>query len=169
MKLNLKFGKVKRLMMGLRASSHRSQVPSLTYASKSQNGGKVSTCGSQVTTKVWLVIIKAKSWLFLCKYVCSLGWKLGLAFCSTQLTTQVPSLTSEKMMPCRHPCHSWDLGLGTPCEVLSSNFHALNNWNCTDWPQVTWNLGLGTQCELAPNTTLNVVCSVSYSICLAQY
>ena len=33
----------------------------------------------------------------------------------------------QKALPCRHPCHTWDLGLGTPREVVSPNFHALNN------------------------------------------
>ena len=34
-----------------------------------------------------------------------------------------------------------DLGLGTPFEVIRPNFHPLNGWDCTNWPQVTWNLG----------------------------
>jgi hypothetical protein len=25
-----------------------------------------------------------------------------------------------------------DLGHGTPCEVVSPNFHALNGWDCMD-------------------------------------
>ena len=32
-----------------------------------------------------------------------------------------------KVLSCRHPCHAWHLGLGTPCEVVRPNFHALNN------------------------------------------
>ena len=80
-------------------------------------------------------------------YSRDLCWELGLAFCSTQLSTQVPSLTFKKC--CRRPCHAWDLGLGTMCEVVSPNFHDLNGWNYMDWPQVTWGLGLGTPCELA--------------------
>jgi hypothetical protein len=51
-----------------------------------------------------------------------LGLKVGLAFGSTQ----VPSLKPKKLLPCRHPCHSWDLGLGTLCEVVSPNVRALN-------------------------------------------
>ena len=31
-----------------------------------------------------------------------------------------------KVLPCRHSCHTWDLGLGTLCEVVSPNFHILN-------------------------------------------
>ena len=38
----------------------------------------------------------------------------------------------------RCPCHTWDLGLGTTCAVVSSNFHAINNWNYMDSPQATW-------------------------------
>ena len=77
------------------------------------------------------------------------GWELGLAFCSTQLATQVPSPHLQKVLPCRHPCHTWNLGLGTPWELVSPNFRALNGWDCTDWPQVTWPLGLGSPCKLA--------------------
>ena len=39
------------------------------------------------------------------------------------------------MLPCRHPLHTWDL-----CGVASPNIHALNGWDCIDWPQVTWGL-----------------------------
>ena len=58
-----------------------------------------------------------------------------LAFGSIQLSTQVPSFTSKKVFPYRYPCHTWELGLGIMCEVLSPNFHALNGWDCTDYPQ----------------------------------
>jgi hypothetical protein len=47
------------------------------------------------------------------------------------------------MLPRRHPCHTRD-----PCEMVSPNFHALNDWACIDWPpQETWELRLGTPCE----------------------
>jgi hypothetical protein len=49
-------------------------------------------------------------------------WELGLAFCLTQFSTQVPSLTSKKCCHVRHPCHSWDSRLGSQCEVLSYAF-----------------------------------------------
>ena len=44
----------------------------------------------------------------------------------------------QKVLPCGHPCHTWDLGLGTLCEVVSTNVHALNIKYYIDWPQVTW-------------------------------
>ena len=70
-----------------------------------------------------------------------LRWELGLAFCSTQLSTQVPCLTFGKMLPCaRHPCHTPKLR--TPCEVVSPNFQALYRLNCMDWPKMTWELFL---------------------------
>jgi hypothetical protein len=49
---------------------------------------------------------------------------------------------SQKVWPCRHPCHTWDLELGTPCEVVCPNFHTLNGWDCKDGP-LKW-LGSGT-------------------------
>jgi hypothetical protein len=30
------------------------------------------------------------------------------------------------VLPCRHPCRTWGLGLGTSCEVVSPNFQALS-------------------------------------------
>ena len=65
-----------------------SQVPSPTHLSNSQHRGKVPTCEPQVTTKIWLVIIKVGSWLFYEKNI--------RVTCSTQLATQLPSLTSNK-------------------------------------------------------------------------
>ena len=32
----------------------------------------------------------------------------------------------QKVMLCRHSCHTWELGVGTPCEVVSPNFHVPN-------------------------------------------
>ena len=59
------------------------------------------------------------------KYLRDLGSELGLAFCSTQLATSLkPHL--QKMLPCTHSCHTWNLGLRTLCEMLSPSFHALN-------------------------------------------
>ena len=43
-------------------------------------------------------------------------------------------------LSCRHPCHTWDLGFGTLCEVVSPNFHALHGWECMNWPQVICDL-----------------------------
>ena len=63
---------------------------------------------------------------------------------STQLSTLVMSLMSKKC------CHvGIHIILGTPCEVVSPNFHAHNGCNCTYRPQVNWDLALGTSCELA--------------------
>ena len=30
------------------------------------------------------------------------------------------------------------LRLRNACEMVNPNFHALNGWDCMDWPQVTW-------------------------------
>ena len=66
----------------------------------------------------------------------------SLVYLFARLNSQQKSWSHlQKMLPCKH---FWDLGLGTPCEVVSSNFHVLNGW---DAPQVNWYLGLGTPCE----------------------
>ena len=59
-------------------------------------------------------------------------WIYGL------LMNTIPTPYLQKVLPRRHPCHTWDLGLGTWCIVISPKFHALNGWDYTDWPQVTW-------------------------------
>ena len=58
---------------------------------------------------------------------------MGVALCSTQLSRQVPSLISRKY--CYVGIH---VRLGTLCEVVSPNFHALNGSDCMDGLRVTW-------------------------------
>ena len=77
----------------------------------------------------------------------------------TQDRTWDPVWSRKSQLPCSqqlrlHGLTSRDLGhsIGTLCEVVSPNFHALNGWDCTDWPQVTHDIELGTLCEVAsPN------------------
>jgi hypothetical protein len=70
----------------------------------------------------WSLIMQNKNLHDLC-------WQLGLAFCSTQLLTQIPSLTSKN-------CCDVDIHVivGILCEVVSPNFHALNGSDWTGWP-----------------------------------
>ena len=131
----------------LRVGSHG--VPSPTHVSKFQHGGKVPTFERQEPFKVDLDH-------FMQKNSRHLYWELGLAFCSTWLNTN-PKPHLQEVLPCRHPCHTWDLRLGTPCEVVSPHFYILNIWDCIDWPQVTWDLGLGTPREHAKTTLLKSV------------
>ena len=96
-----------------------------------------------------------------------LCWELYIAFCLTQLSTQVPSLTSKKVcLPCRHLCHTWNLGLGTPCEMVTPNFLALNGWDCTKWPQLTCGWEFGTPCGLT--LIVDRPCSVLDTTCRAN-
>ena len=44
-----------------------------------------------------------------------------LHFARPQLSTHKPYL--QKVLPCRHPCCTWDLGLGTPCEPALTGVH----------------------------------------------
>ena len=70
--------------------------------------------------------------------------RVGSSFWADPHPTQVPRLTSIKYCHVGHPYHTWDLGFGTPCECPNS--HALDGWDCTDWPWMTWD-----PCE--PNVT----------------
>ena len=105
-----------------RAGYHmESQVPSPNMEAKSQ-----------------LLSLKEPHWMrilvLLCTHICrqDLCWELGLAYCSTQFSTQVSSLTSNKQ--CHVGIHVILLRLRTwetSCEVVSPNFHALHDWDCT--------------------------------------
>ena len=96
--------------------------------------------------------------------------RIGSSFLFDLTLNTSPKPHLQKVMPCElHPCHIWNLGLGTPFEVVSSNFHALHGWDCMDWPHVTWN-----PCELALKMKLKrhelwwdwVVCSIFIDIIL---
>ena len=49
------------------------------------------------------------------RYSRDLGREVGSSFLLTRSTGLKPYL--QKVLPCKHPCHSSDLGLGTPCEL----------------------------------------------------
>ena len=105
-------------LIELRAISHG--LPSPIH------GGKVLTLDPQETIKLWITVIKVESWLLYGKISQGLRLRVGSNFFlnPTLNTCSKPHL--QKVLPRRHPCHAWDLGLGTPCEVVSPNFHALN-------------------------------------------
>ena len=103
----------------------------------------------QVTTIIRLIIIEVRSWLYSAKIFAELELRVWSSFLLYASPNTSPSPHLQKELSCMHPCHTWNLRLGNPCEVVSPNFHALNGWDCTDWPQVTWDLGLGSPCEPA--------------------
>ena len=117
-----------------------SQVPSPTYISKSQHGGKVPIFEPQEIIKIWLVIIKGRSWLFYAKNFTRLVLTVGSRFLLDPTLNTSPEPHLQKVLPCGHPCHTWDpmwsgksqlpcsqqlsnLGLGTwdPCEPVLMN------------------------------------------------
>ena len=115
------------------------QVSSPTHISKFQHGGKEPFFEHQNINKICLIIIKVGYVLLYAKIVAGLMLRVGSNF----LLNTSPKPHLQKVLSWRHPCHPWNLGLETPCEVVSTNFHALNNWDCMDQPQVTWDLDLG--------------------------
>jgi hypothetical protein len=76
-----------------------SQVPSPTHVSKSQYGENVPTFELQTSIKHGKVSLKSDIDYFVQKNV--VGLMLTLNFCSTQLSTQVPCLTSKSV--------AWDI------------------------------------------------------------
>jgi hypothetical protein len=103
-----------------------SQFPSPTHISKSQHGGKAPTFEPREITRFRSMFICIRFWLFHAKQI------IGTCVGSWVRLARANG----------HPCHTRDLGLGIPCEVVSPNFHAHNGWDCTYWPQVFWDYGL---------------------------
>ena len=91
----------------------KTQVPSPTHVCKFQHGGKVLTCEPQVTTKMWLIILKVGLSLFYAKIFAGLGLRVGYSFFLDPTCNTSPKPHLQKALPGRHPCHSWDLGFGT--------------------------------------------------------
>ena len=51
---------------------------------------------------------------------------VGYSFWLHPTLNTSPEHCLQKVFPCRHPCHAWEQGLGTQCEVISPNLHAVN-------------------------------------------
>jgi hypothetical protein len=95
----------------LRPVHMRSQVPSPTHVSKSQHRGKVPTSSLKKPSKYGYLSLKSNLDYLMKNYSPNFNWKLGLALYSTQLSTQLPKLTSKK---CCHGgiIHAINLDLG---------------------------------------------------------
>ena len=52
--------------------------------------------------------------------------RVGSSFLDNLNLNTSPQLHLQKVLLCKHPCHTWDSGLGTLREVVSPNSHALN-------------------------------------------
>ena len=94
---------------------------------------------------LWMMLcMRVGSWLFYTKIISRLVLRVGSSFLLD------PSLNTSPKPRIQKCCHvgihviPGTLRLGTPCEVVNPNFHALNNWDCINRPQVTWDLKLRT-------------------------
>jgi hypothetical protein len=65
---------------------------------------------SQKTIKIWLIIIKDGSSLCYAKTFTGLVLRVGSSFMLGPILNTSPEPHLQKMLPCRHPCHTWDLG-----------------------------------------------------------
>ena len=72
--------------------------------------------------------------IILCKKIC-MTQDSGVG--SSFLLDPTPKPHLQKVLPCSHPCHTWDLGSGTRVKWLVSTPML------TNWPQMTWELELG--------------------------
>ena len=66
-------------------------------------------------------IIKVKSLLFYAKISGHVLWVVSSFMLNPTLNTS-PEPHLQTVLPCRHPCRTWDLGLGTPCELVLDFF-----------------------------------------------
>ena len=48
--------------------------------------------------------------------------RVGFSFLPDPTLNISPKPHLQKVLTCRHPCHTWDPRLGTPCEVVSPHF-----------------------------------------------
>ena len=117
--------------------------PKSTHVSKFPNEGKISTFEPQETIRIRLIIIEVGSWLFYAQNILGTCIESSSSFLLNPTLNTSPKPHLQKVLPCRHPCHTWDLGLGILWKAVKSqlSFNVLNGWDCTDWPQVTWDLG----------------------------
>ena len=90
---------------------------------KSQHGGKVPTFEPQEPIKVWFMSDLDS---LMQKRILGLVLQVGSSFLLNPTLNTSPKPHLQEVLPYRHPCHTWDLALGIPCEVVSPNFHALN-------------------------------------------
>ena len=125
------------MILILRVGSHGVPSP------KSHSCQQVPTCESQEIIKIRSIFITVISLLFYAKELWNLCWELCLAFCSTQLSAQVPSLTSINC--CRVGIHGilelrtwdpmWSGKSQLPCSQqlrlhgLTSNDLGLRTWD----------------------------------------
>ena len=105
---------------------------------KSHSCKLVLTFEPQWITKAWFKFIKVSSSLFYAKKTTALVLRIGTSFSSTQLSTQVPSLTFKKRWHVSIHVILLVLGLGTPCSMLSIVEIA---WIDLKWVETwTWDL-----------------------------
>ena len=134
-------------------SHNQGYIVKFTWGFKSQHGGdKVPTFEPQETIEVCFTSFLVRSWLFYVK--CFLGFVLqgGSSLLYEPTLNASPGHHLQQLLSCRYPCHTWGLGFGIPCEVINPNFHALNDWEFKDWPQINWDLELATPCEPTLNS-----------------
>ena len=104
------------------------------------------------TIKIWLIIIKVGSQLFYAKIFAWLVLKVWCSFLfNMSPNTSLKPRLQKKVLPCRHPCHSWDpvwSGKSQPSwsqwlrlHGLTSSDFGLRTW-ASKWtcPKITFNL-----------------------------
>ena len=104
-----------------------SQVPSPTHVNKSQHGGRVPAFEPQEPFNSYgLCRILSNLDYSMQKKISGAVFRIASSFLLDLTLNTSPKAHLEKVLPCRHPCHTWDLGLGTPYKVVRPNVHVVN-------------------------------------------
>ena len=85
-----------------------SQVPLMLAGPNME--AKSQTFETQQTIKIWLIIIKVGSWLLHAELFAGLVLRVGSNFLLEPTFNTSPQFYLQKVLLCRHPCHTWDLG-----------------------------------------------------------
>ena len=108
------FGSIKHFLLNttnhtsslLRVSSQG--VPSPTQFDNFQHGGKVPTFEPQETFKIWLLIINIGSGVIYAKIFAGIVFMIGPCFLLDPTLNTNPKPHFQKVLPSRHPCHTWN-------------------------------------------------------------
>ena len=92
-----------------------SQVPksTLMLASPQQGDKSSNVSTSRKSIRIWFINMKGISWLFYIKIFSGLVLGVGSSFLLDPTLNTSPKPHLQKVLPCGHSCHTWDLGLGT--------------------------------------------------------
>ena len=135
----LRFGTKLSTACNLQLVHMGSQVPLMLASSNME--AKSQLLNLKAFIKIWLVILKSNLNYLMQNYSWDLSWVMDLAPYLTQLSTQVLSLTSKKILPSYLKLKTWNPVWSGKSQRPCSQRLRLHQINL----QMTWDLGLETR------------------------